>query len=343
MLIRIPRPWDVPDQLVTSESSYLNRRQLLRALGLGSIAVAGTLAGCNCTRESATRTETLPRGEVPTTDTTAPEFNQTTWKAVHADRYPVERNPAYKVEERPISPEIKATRYNNFYEFTTDKDSVWTKVGGFETRPWRVQIDGLVDTPMLLDFDELVGKMKLEERVYRFRCVEAWSMTVPWSGFALRDLLKLAGPRPEAKYVRFETVKRPTQMPGMAAASWYQWPYYEGLRIDEAMHELTFMATGIYGRPLPRQNGAPLRLVVPWKYGYKSIKSVVKIELVRHRPSTFWNDLAPKEYDFVSNVDPAVPHPRWSQATERLIDSGDRIPSQVFNGYGELVRNLYEG
>ena len=343
MLIRKPRIWSLPDAAVTPEQVYLDRRQLLRTLGLGGLALAGALTGCNCTRDSATKVDELPRGEVPPTDPAHPEVAQTTWKGLHADLYPVGRNPAYGVPERAISPEIKATRYNNFYEFTTDKEGVWTKVGAFETRPWTVEISGLVRNRQLVDFDALLRRQKLEERVYRFRCVEAWSMTVPWSGFALADLLRAADPLPEAKYVRFITAKKPTQMPGMAAADWYQWPYYEGLRLDEAMNELTFVATGIYGRPLPRQNGAPMRLVVPWKYGYKSIKSIVKIELVAQKPATFWNDLAPKEYDFWSNVDPEVSHPRWSQASEKLIDSGDRIPTLKWNGYGDYVASLYAG
>lgn len=343
MLIRSPKIWQLPDAAVTPETTYLDRRQLLRALGLGGMALAGTLAGCNCTRDSATRVEALPRGAVPPLDAGAPELRQTTWKALHADLYPVKRNPGYTVPERGISPEIKATRYNNFYEFTVDKEAVWTEVDAFETRPWTVEISGLVRKPQQLDFDQIARTMNLEERVYRFRCVEAWSMTVPWTGFPLRDLLALAEPLPEARFVRFITARRPEEMPGMAAADWYPWPYYEGLRLDEARHELTFVATGLYGRPLPRQNGAPLRLVVPWKYGYKNIKSIVKIELCDTQPATFWNDLAPREYDFWSNVNPEIPHPRWSQATERLIDTGDRIPTLPFNGYGQQVASLYTG
>jgi sulfoxide reductase catalytic subunit YedY len=237
------------------------------------------------------------------------------------------------------------TSYNNYYEFGTDKGDPARYADALTITPWSVRIDGMVDKPGDYAFDEIMAKMTVEERLYRFRCVEAWSMVVPWNGFELADLLNLAGVQSGAKYVAFETVLRPEEMPGVAYPV-LDWPYVEGLRLDEAMHPLTIMATGIYGRDIPNQNGAPLRLVVPWKYGFKSIKSVVRITLTDKEPPTSWNKANPREYGFYSNVNPEVDHPRWSQATERRIGGGlfsPRIPTQMFNGYGEEVAALYEG
>jgi sulfoxide reductase catalytic subunit YedY len=204
-----------------------------------------------------------------------------------------------------------------------------------------VEIGGLVEKPQTLDIDDLLRRMPHEERIYRHRCVEAWSMVVPWVGFSMKALIEEVRPFAEAKYVRFETANRPLQMSGLKNSAWYPWPYHEALHIKEAANELTMLVTGLYGKPLPRQNGAPLRLVVPWKYGYKSIKSIVKIEFLRDKPSTFWTSLAPDEYTFESNVDPTVPHPRWSQAMERDIETDNRLQTQPFNGYAEWVDGLY--
>jgi len=237
------------------------------------------------------------------------------------------------------------TSYNNYYEFGTDKGDPARYADALTIAPWSVRIDGMVDKPGDYAFDEIMAKMTVEERLYRFRCVEAWSMVVPWNGFELADLLNLAGVQSGAKYVGFETVLRPEEMPGVAYPV-LDWPYVEGLRLDEAMHPLTIMATGIYGRDIPNQNGAPLRLIVPWKYGFKSIKSVVRITLTDVEPPTSWNKTNAREYGFYSNVNPEVDHPRWSQATERRIGGGlfsPRIPTQMFNGYGEEVAALYEG
>ncbi len=237
------------------------------------------------------------------------------------------------------------TSYNNYYEFGTDKGDPARYADALTIEPWSVRIDGMVDKPGDYAFDEIMAKMTVEERLYRFRCVEAWSMVVPWNGFELADLLNLAGVQSGAKYVAFETVLRPEEMRGVAYPV-LDWPYVEGLRLDEAMHPLTIMATGIYGRDIPNQNGAPLRLVVPWKYGFKSIKSVVRITLTDAEPPTSWNKANAREYGFYSNVNPEVDHPRWSQATERRIGGGlfsPRIPTQMFNGYGEEVAALYEG
>ncbi len=237
------------------------------------------------------------------------------------------------------------TSYNNYYEFGTGKGDPAKYAHQLTINPWTVQIDGMVDRPGAYDFDDIMKKMTIEERIYRFRCVEAWSMVVPWNGFELADLLELAGVQSKAKYVAFETLHRPSEMPGTRRAV-LDWPYVEGLRLDEAMNPLTIMATGIYGRDIPKQNGAPLRLVVPWKYGYKSIKAVVRITLTDKEPPTSWNKSQPSEYGFYSNVNPTVDHPRWSQASERMIGGGlfsPRIPTLMFNGYEEEVAALYKG
>ncbi|MBW4975961.1 exported heme-molybdoenzyme molybdopterin-containing subunit YedY; TAT export [Roseovarius sp. EC-HK134] len=237
------------------------------------------------------------------------------------------------------------TTYNNYYEFGTDKGDPARNARTLTVSPWSVTIDGLVDRPGDYAFDEIMAKMTIEERLYRFRCVEAWSMVVPWNGFELADLLDLAGVQSEAKYVAFETVLRPDEMPGVRFPV-LDWPYVEGLRLDEALHPLTIMATGIYGRDIPNQNGAPLRLVVPWKYGFKSIKSVVRITLTDKEPPTSWNKANAREYGFYSNVNPEVDHPRWSQATERQIGGGlfsPRVPTLMFNGYADEVAGLYAG
>ena len=237
------------------------------------------------------------------------------------------------------------TSYNNYYEFGTGKDDPARYADRLTIEPWTVQIDGLVDKPGAYGFDDIMQQMTIEERIYRFRCVEAWSMVVPWNGFELADLLNMAGVQSGAKYVAFETALRPDEMPGVAY-NVLDWPYVEGLRLDEAMHPLTIMATGIYGKDIPKQNGAPLRLVVPWKYGYKSIKSVVRITLTDTQPPTSWNKANAGEYGFYSNVNPEVDHPRWSQASERAIGGGlfsKRIPTLMFNGYEAEVAELYAG
>jgi len=237
------------------------------------------------------------------------------------------------------------TSYNNYYEFGTGKDDPARYADRLTIEPWTVQIDGLVDKPGAYGFDDIMQQMTIEERIYRFRCVEAWSMVVPWNGFELADLLNMAGVQSGAKYVSFETALRPDEMPGVAY-NVLDWPYVEGLRLDEAMHPLTIMATGIYGKDIPKQNGAPLRLVVPWKYGYKSIKSVVRITLTDTQPPTSWNKANAGEYGFYSNVNPEVDHPRWSQASERVIGGGlfsKRIPTLMFNGYEAEVADLYAG
>ncbi|MEO1680202.1 MAG: protein-methionine-sulfoxide reductase catalytic subunit MsrP [Pseudomonadota bacterium] len=237
------------------------------------------------------------------------------------------------------------TTYNNFYEFGTGKSDPAKYAGSLTTVPWSITFDGLVDKPGEYDLKDIMSEMTIEERIYRFRCVEAWSMVIPWNGFELADLLTMVGVKPEAKYVAFETLVRPEEMPGVKFPV-LDWPYIEGLRLDEAMHPLTIMATGIYDKPMPNQNGAPIRLVVPWKYGFKSIKSIVRITLTEEQPPTTWNKMSAREYGFYSNVNPTVDHPRWSQETEKVIGGGlfaKRQPTLMFNGYEDEVASMYEG
>lgn len=236
----------------------------------------------------------------------------------------------------------QALDYVNFYEFSFSKYGNDERAQNFVIDPWQIQIDGLVANPQILRLEELTERYKIDEFIYRMRCVEGWSMVLPWQGFRLNKLLEDIEPLPEARYIQFQSVYRPDEMPGQAALVNYPWPYSEGLRLDEARHDLTILATGLYDEPLSKQNGAPIRLVVPWKYGFKSVKSISRISLVADEPPTLWNSLAPKEYGFYANVNPAVDHPRWSQATEIRIGESERRPTMLFNGYDE-VAGLYEG
>ena len=253
--------------------------------------------------------------------------------AVHTD---------YAVPDRDTTPEVKAQSYNNFYEFGEDKSDPAHNAHTLRTRPWTVKIEGLVKQPQTIDIDKLIGYRPLEQRVYRFRCVEAWSMVIPWVGFPLASLIKDAQPNANAKYVAFQTLYDPSQMPGQKDHI-LDWPYREGLRMDEAMHPLTLLAVGLYGQTLPNQDGAPIRLVVPWKYGFKGVKSIVRISFVRTQTKTTWSTMAPDEYGFYANVNPEVDHPRWSQATERRIGEFFRRKTLPFNGYGDQVASLYRG
>lgn len=324
MFIKRIQPWSLPESAVTPENAYLNRRDLLRA---GAISAAGLLLPHLGTPAFADDKEIGPKKK---TDS----------------YYPAKKNKAYRVLEKgkdvPLTKESAATGYNNFYEFSTNKEAVKNLVGKFQISPWKVRVHGLCKKPTTFDFGDILKKIPLEERVYRFRCVEAWAMVVPWTGFSLAKLLALVEPTNKAKFVRFKTFKNEKQAPGFKQYSYYPWPYFEGLRMDEAMHPLTMIATGIYGKPMPKQNGAPLRLIVPWKYGFKSIKSIVEIELVDKQPKTFWNSLVPDEYDFYANVNPAVPHPRWSQASERMIPDNSVRQTELYNGYAAQVSKLYK-
>lgn len=307
MLIKIPKGWEIPEREATPEHVYLNRRQILT--GMGFLGMEGLLAAA----------------------------------AAGKDVYAAPRNPEFTLD-RPITPEWASTGYNNYYEFNQeDKEAVKNLVGNFATQPWKIEVKGLVNKPQVLDVDDLVRTMPLEERLYRHRCVERWSMAVPWVGFPLSTLIKKFDPKPEAKFVRFVSVKRASQMPGITRYPWYPWPYFEGLRMDEAMNPLSFVVVGMYGKVLPKQNGAPFRLAIPWKYGYKSAKVIERIEFVSKQPGTFWNQVAPNEYGFYSNVNPNKPHPRWSQATELVIPNDERRRTLLYNGYEKWVAGLYNG
>ncbi|MFQ5491455.1 MAG: protein-methionine-sulfoxide reductase catalytic subunit MsrP [Phycisphaerae bacterium] len=331
MLIRREKPWTIPPNMVTPEPAFLNRRQFLSQTAAGAAGVVLIGGGC-APREAGDQQAVAGSGK----SAPLPKLKPTPT----SDLYPAKRNPAFELD-RPVTAERVAARHNNYYEFTTNKAAVWKLAEGFEIRPWQVEVGGLVHKPGKFDIDELVRTMPLEERLYRFRCVEAWAMAVPWTGFPFKALIEKVQVKSDAKFVRMVTVHRPAQMPGIKQMGGYQWPYYEGLSMAEASNELTLLATGIYGHELPAQHGAPIRLVVPWKYGYKSIKSIVKIEFTADRPHTFWNDLTPNEYDFAANVNPEVPHPRWSQASERMIGIGERRPTLLYNGYGQQVAHLY--
>ena len=253
--------------------------------------------------------------------------------------YPPITNNFYKVG-RDLTKESLATTYTNFYEFGSSKN-IWRRAAQLKTDPWLLTIDGLVNKPLTIDVNDLLKKIGgIEERVYRFRCVEAWSMTVPWAGFPVNKILSLVEPKTDAKFVKFETFFNPDIAPGQKQ-KWYPWPYQEGITVEEAKNDLSFIATGIYGKELPNQNGAPLRLILPWKYGFKSIKSIVKISFVNKRPIGLWEKLAPKEYGFWANVNPNIPHPRWSQKSEQQLGVDGRIPTVIYNGYGDHVASMY--
>jgi sulfoxide reductase catalytic subunit YedY len=254
------------------------------------------------------------------------------------DLYPAQRNPVFSLD-RPLTDEQEAARFNNFYEFGPVK-SISFLAQRLQTRPWQVQVSGLVHKPKTFAIDDLIRSMPLEERLYRFRCVEAWAMAVPWTGFPFSALIKQVEPMSDAKYVKMTTFLDRTVALNQLRF-WYPWPYVEGLTLAEAMNDLTLLVTGVYGKPLPKQHGAPLRLIVPWKYGFKNIKSIVSIEFTKERPTSFWETLAANEYGFWANVNPAVAHPRWSQATERMLGTDEERPTQIFNGYGTWVASLY--
>ena len=318
MLIKVKQGWELPESAATDESIFNSRRGLLKSMGLGSIALAAgtTGAGIDSSMALAAKASGDPSAYL----------------------YPAKRNEKYKLD-RPLTEEKFAVTYNNFYEFGSHK-RISKSAQALKIRPWQVKIDGEVKKEMTIDIDDLLKKIPLEERVYRFRCVEAWSMAVPWSGFPLKALVALAKPNSSAKYVRMETLFDRGIMPGLRQP-WYPWPYAEGLTIEEATNDLAFIATGLYGKPMPKQNGAPLRLATPWKYGFKSIKSIVRFTFLREKPETFWELVQPREYGFWANVNPKVSHPRWSQASERVLGKSGRVPTLLYNGYGEFVADLY--
>jgi methionine sulfoxide reductase catalytic subunit len=304
---------EIKSSEITSEQVYLSRREFLA--GASALAASALLSACGV------------KSPTPT---------------VGADRSTPSATKATDELGDKLTPYDAVTTYNNYYEFSMDKGGVARAAKDLKTDPWSVQVGGLVNQPKTFGVEDLMKKFTQQERIYRLRCVETWSMVIPWMGFPLAALLKEVEPTSQAKYVRFETLYDPQQMPGQKGRG-FSWPYAEGLRLDEAMHDLTILATGLYGKTTLPQNGAPIRLVVPWKYGFKNIKSIVKIDLVEEMPVSFWMAAAPQEYGFYANVNPAVSHPRWSQATESRIGEPGRRNTLPFNGYAEQVANLYQG
>lgn len=327
--VHLRRSWRLAERLATPESVFLDRREILKGLGFGALALGA--GGAAAALQD-------PGGAADPAGMLAPALG-----ARYADRFPAPRSAAYAIGDRPLTPERVAGAYNNFYEFTVQKEAVWSLAQGFEPAPWTVEVTGLVKQPRTLDLDDLLTRFPLEERLYRFRCVEAWAMQVPWTGYPLRALIDHLEPLSAARYVRFASLLDKERLPGQSSQPWYPWPYFEGLRLDEARHELAFVVVGSYGHALPMQHGAPWRLALPWKYGYKGPKSIVKIEFLAEQPETFWHQSAPGEYGFYSNVDPAKPHPRWSQASERDIGTEERRPTLPYNGYAEQVAAMYTG
>lgn len=317
MYVKRRRGWEIPESQATPEHVYLSRREMM---GAGAMLLAGLGAGGLATPAAAQRVSDLPDPS--------------------AALYPAPRNERYTLD-RPVTPEAKSSTVNNYYEFSYGKN-VAPSMSRFERRPWVVKIDGMVDKPLELGIDDLLAKVKLEERLYRHRCVEAWSMAVPWTGFPLRDLVALASPTSGARFVRMETFLSPKVAPNQRDFR-YPWPYVEGLTLAEATNDLAFLVTGVYGKPAPGQYGAPLRLVTPWKYGFKSIKAITRFTFTDTQPLSFWEQVQGSEYGFWANVNPKVAHPRWSQATEEDITTGNRRPTLLFNGYGEFVADLYKG
>lgn len=328
-LIRIPKPWNLPDSRVTPEVTFYQRRRFIKqtiGAGLG-VATLPLLGGCQ------------PRGTID------PALRRTLGQPLSA-----RPNPEFADAgaDYPITEQGYASQYNNYYEFGGSK-GIWQRAQSLPTNPWSLEVSGLVKYPRAYDLDDLTRAFDLEERVYRFRCVEAWAMVVPWLGFPMRKLIEAVEPTAAARFVKFTSFydSQISSGPAWPSSAYMPWPYTEGLRIEEMANELAFFAVGIYGRTLPKQHGAPIRMVVPWKYGFKGAKSIVKVEFVAEQPATFWNTLSPNEYGFEANVEPDVPHPRWSQATEKVLGEGtnpfawERRPTLLYNGYGEYVADLY--
>ncbi|HBB32188.1 MAG TPA: protein-methionine-sulfoxide reductase catalytic subunit MsrP [Cyanobacteria bacterium UBA8803] len=326
-IIRIPKSWELPEREVTPEAAYFNRRRFLKTLVGASIGASiMPIMGCQSssdTDKALTATLELPKLES------------------------IKTNPAFATVDRPVTNELLAGRYNNFYEFGTGK-SIWQAAQALPTDGWKVEVTGAVKNPRTYDIDDLLKKFPLEERIYRFRCVEAWSMVLPWIGFPMKLLMAEVEPTSKAKFVQFISYDDPQLRigPSWTLGGKLPWPYTEGLTLEEMANELAFFAVGLYGHLLPKQHGAPLREVVPWKYGFKGAKSIVKIEFVESQPATFWNTIDPHEYDFEANVNPNKPHPRWSQATEKFIGKGadfswEKRDTLPYNGYGEYVAQLY--
>jgi methionine sulfoxide reductase catalytic subunit len=319
--IRRMRGWEIAESAATPEELFLDRRQLLRALAIGGAAMAAGAIGCGLWSRpapSAAESEVDPS----------------------ASLYPARRDSRYLLD-RAVTGEEWITKFNNFFEFSADK-RLSREAAALRLRPWTITVDGLVEKPLTVDVDTLLRRMPLEERLYRHRCVEAWAMAVPWTGFPLRRFVEFARPLGSARYLQTETFLDRSICPRQRQV-WLPWPYVEGLTMAEATNELAFLSTGAYGKPLAKQNGAPIRLTVPWKYGFKSAKSIVRCTFTESRPVSFWERCEPKQYGFWANVNPAVPHPRWSQETETMLGTGEDFPTRIYNGYGEFVADLYRG
>lgn len=326
--LRIPKAWErIPESQVTPEKHYLNRRDALKQLGVAGAGLAGLIEG-TIDPLVARAPQLGPYGHVPAQ-----------WAEKWSSLFPAARNEKYRVA-KPVTQEKLFAGYNNFYEFSLKKDQVKDLVSSFRVHPWEVEIEGEVEKEGKYDLDDLIRMGELEDRIYRHRCVEAWSAIVPWTGYPLSQLIKALNPSPKAKFVRFVSVYRPSQMPGQLNKT-YPWPYYEALTMEEAMNELTLLTFGIYGHPLNKQNGAPIRIIIPWKFGFKGIKSIVKIEFKRKQPRTFWDEFS-REYGFYGNINPNFDHPRWSQASEIFLNTRERVPTQLYNGYGEFVSQMYD-
>ncbi|MBI3934146.1 MAG: protein-methionine-sulfoxide reductase catalytic subunit MsrP [Acidobacteria bacterium] len=305
---RVRKGWEIPGRLATPELALVNRRYFLYSMGMAAIGYVG-LEGSSA-----------PPGEI---------------------LYPVRRNPRYTLD-RPLTDELVATRYNNFREFTDQKEAVWMLADRFQVTPWTLKVGGLVHKPQTFDLDQLIRRMPLEERLYRHRCIEGWSMAVPWLGFPFKNLINLVQPTADARYVLLESFYRPQLAEGQRLHKQYKWPMRSALTVAEAMNELSFLVTGMYGHDLPKSNGAPIRLAVPWKYGFKSIKSIVAMEFTAEQPQNLWNEPGTAPHDFYANVDPNDSGPRYSQARERLIGTWDTRPTLLYNGYGPFVAHLYQ-
>jgi sulfoxide reductase catalytic subunit YedY len=325
MLINIRPSWEIPERMATPEGLVMNRRGVLRAAG--AVALAGVIAGCG-------RSDNAQNGGTGASQTAAANTPDPS-----ASLYPVERSKAFTLD-RGITPENIVTAYNNYYEFGVEKDDPIRNAYRLPIRPWEISFEGMVENPFKTDFDTLIKAMPLEERLYRHRCVETWAYAVPWSGFPLKALVDYAKPTSGAKYVVMKSWMNTEVAPDQNQI-WVPWPYTEGLTIEEAGNELAFMVTGAYGKPLAKQNGAPLRLATPWKYGFKSAKGIQRLIFTDVRPQTYWMALGATEYGFWANVNPQVPHPRWSQSSEEILGTGQRVPTQLYNGYGEQVASLY--
>ena len=318
--IILPKSWNMAENEATPESVYMDRRSFIKGTSLVTLATAASFYGCTV--------NSTPHPNKPI-ELTANE----------KESYPAKRNKKYKLN-RQMTEERIAASFNNFFEFSEIKSDPKYLAQRMETSPWEVEVSGLVNKPRTFNPDDFYQLMPVEERLYRFRCVEAWAMAVPWTGFPLKALIDLVEPKSSATHIAMTTFYKPFTAQGQLAF-WRPWPYTEALTLEEAANELAFMALGIYGRPLPKQHGAPVRLVIPWKYGFKSIKSIVKIEVIDYRPPTFWNTVLPLEYSFEANVDPTIPHPRWPQAREKMIGTNAVRATRLYNGYGKYVAHLY--